>query len=169
MKEKLSFLRKRHLMLFILLFLFWMMLSPSITVKSALVGIVVSLGVVFYSKDIVFNEEEIPLFTFFRIGKFFSFIACLVVEIVKANIQVAKIVLSPSLPISPKVVRVPVKFQKDFDKVLYANAVTLTPGTLTVDLDDDGYIIHALTAEAAEDLNDSVMERRVRKLEEDTK
>ncbi|ABR50240.1 cation antiporter [Alkaliphilus metalliredigens QYMF] len=169
MKEKISLLQKKHIVLGVLLFTFWNILSPRITVESILVGLVVSFGVVLYSRDIVFDEEEVTLYKLSNIGKFFSFIWCLLVEIVKANIQVAKIVLSPSMPISPKLVRIPVKFKNDFNKVLYGNAVTLTPGTLTVDITENEYLVHALTEEAAEDLIDSVMEQHVLRLEVDDK
>jgi len=165
MKEKASLLQKKHIVLFALLFLFWTILSPSITIESVLVGIIVSIGILLYSRDIVFNEEEVTLYKFSNVVTFFSFIGCLLVEIVKANIQVAKIVLSPSLPISPKLVRIPVKLEKDFNKVLYGNAITLTPGTLTVDIIGNEYLVHALTEEAAQDLIDSTMEKYVMKLE----
>ncbi|MFP4457736.1 MAG: Na+/H+ antiporter subunit E, partial [Clostridia bacterium] len=54
---------------------------------------------------------------------------------------------------------------KDIFKVLYGNSITLTPGTLTVDILEDHYIVHALTKEAAEGLKDSIVENKILKIE----
>jgi multicomponent Na+:H+ antiporter subunit E len=55
--------------------------------------------------------------------------------------------------------------ESDLLKVLYGNSITLTPGTLTVDITHDNYIVHALTKEAAQGLNDSIVEGKILKLE----
>ncbi|AKL96778.1 multisubunit sodium/proton antiporter, MrpE subunit [Clostridium aceticum] len=158
MKEKDSWLAKKNVYLFLPLFFFWLILSPKITVESIAVGAVVCLMVVMYSKEIAFSEKEMPLYYLKKLMTFLRFILTLIVEIVKANIDVALIVLNPSLPISPCFVKVPMMLKNDVAKVIYGNAVTLTPGTLTVDVEEDGFVIHALTKEAAEGMTDSILE-----------
>lgn len=165
MKGRVPRLQRKHVFLFAFLFLFWIILSPSINIESIVAGVIVCSGIVLYSKDILFNDNEVTLYRISNIKKFLSFIWCLIVEVIKANIQVAKIVLSPSMPISPKFVKVPINIKKDFNKVMYGNAITLTPGTLTVDIEEDNYIIHALTEDAANDLIDSILEKQVIRLE----
>ena len=86
-------------------------------------------------------------------------------QIVKANLAVTKIILSPRLPISPTVVRVRAGQKSDLAKVIYANSITLTPGTVSINLDDDHIEVHALTTRMAADLQTSEMERRVSRLE----
>ena len=86
-------------------------------------------------------------------------------EIVKANFQVARIILDPKLPISPRLIRVPAPQQTDLGRVLYANSITLTPGTVSLDLRGDELLIHALTHEAAEGVRSGEMERRVTRME----
>jgi len=65
-----------------------------------------------------------------------------IVAMVRANIDVAKRVLSPSLPINPAIVKVPVKLKGEISKLTLANSITLTPGTLSLELDDEGIYVH---------------------------
>ena len=60
------------------------------------------------------------------------------------NIAIAKIVLNPKLPINPAIVKLPITLDDDFDKLLLANAITLTPGTITMDIKDNDIYIHIL-------------------------
>lgn len=156
---------KSYIYYFLLLFAFWIILSLQFTLEIALVGSVVVLFIMRYTKNMLFTVAETNLFGVKKTVQFLKFIGILLVEILKSNIQVAKIVLSPSLPIEPSFIRVPRTFKRDFDKVIYANSVTLTPGTLTVDVDEDGFLIHALTREAAEGLDGSIIEKTIRELE----
>lgn len=151
--------KKYNLILFFMLFLFWLILSPQINLESLIVGIAASLLITFFSKDITFENREIPHNTFDNMMKYFKFVGILLVEIVKSNINVAMIVLNPKLPVSPSFVRVQSNLKNDLLRVVYGNAVTLTPGTLTVEIEENGeFIVHALTKEAASDLKGSTME-----------
>lgn len=156
---------KKNLILLLLLLSFWLILSPAVSVQSVVIGIIVSILVVLYSQDVVFSEDEVTLYSFGKLKIFIRYMYTLLVEIFKANIDVAKVVLSPSLPISPSFIKVHVVFNNDFNKVIYANSVTLTPGTLTVDVKGHDYIIHALTDAAAEGMDNSILEQYVKKLE----
>ena len=82
-------------------------------------------------------------------------------EIVKSNIDVARRVLSPSLPISPRVIEVRASQKTSAGRVIYANSITLTPGTVTIDLEDDVLRVHALTESSAASLTAGKMDRRV--------
>jgi len=92
-------------------------------------------------------------------------IGVLLVEIVKANIAVAKIVLKKDMPIEPMFIKVPASPKKNFHKMLYGNLITLTPGTLTVDEVDGEFIIHAIDKSAAEGLEGNALEKHVLDLE----
>ncbi|MDP6037346.1 MAG: Na+/H+ antiporter subunit E, partial [Candidatus Latescibacteria bacterium] len=74
-------------------------------------------------------------------------------------------VLSPGLPISPRVVRVVATQKTDLCRVIYANSITLTPGTVSLVLDGEEIVVHALTKEAADDVESGDMDRRVTGLE----
>ena len=86
-------------------------------------------------------------------------------EIIKANIDVVKRILDPALPISPTLFRVKAQQRSDLAKVIYANSITLTPGTVSIIVDGDEIEVHALTEEAAEALKEGEMGRRVARLE----
>lgn len=167
MKGKKSWFQKKNICLFALLLLFWLILSPRISIEAVVVGGIVSTLVVLYSQELVFEEKEMTLYSLKKLKSFIIFIGYLLIEIVKANIDVALIVLNPSLPIQPCFISVPMMLKNDVNKVIYSNAVTLTPGTLTVDIKEDEFIIHALTTSAAEGMVDSIIEQHCCRLEED--
>jgi multicomponent Na+:H+ antiporter subunit E len=86
-------------------------------------------------------------------------------EIVKANVDVARIILSPSLPISPRLIRVPGTQRTEMGLVTYANSITLTPGTITCDVRDGYLLVHAITAESAAGVETGEMDAKVTALE----
>lgn len=88
-------------------------------------------------------------------------------EIVKSNVDVARRILSPTLPISPTVIRLKASQKSELGKVIYANSITLTPGTVSIDIDGDKIEVHALTREAAQALRTGDMDRRVTRFEGD--
>lgn len=85
-------------------------------------------------------------------------------EIILSNIDVIRRVLSPSLPISPTLITTKPLQKTDFGKVLYANSITLTPGTTSIMFGDDGIVVHALSQEGAEAVKKNSMNQRVAKL-----
>jgi multicomponent Na+:H+ antiporter subunit E len=94
-----------------------------------------------------------------------SYLIYLLVEVVKANVQVAFIVLNPKLPVSPVFLSYHPQLRSVWGRVLLANSITLTPGTLTIELEGDDYLIHTLTRAAAEALPGWPAEHRVHELE----
>lgn len=87
-------------------------------------------------------------------------------EVVKSNLEVAKIVLNPRLPISPTVISVDATRLPAISQVLLANSITLTPGTLSIDVDRGIIEVHCLTQEMARDLKGGEMQRRVARVAE---
>lgn len=94
-----------------------------------------------------------------------TYIPWLVWAIVKANLDVALRILNPRLPISPRLVRTRSSQHTDLGRVVYANSITLTPGTVTCDVDGEEFTVHALTKAAADDMLSGAMDRRVTRLE----
>jgi multicomponent Na+:H+ antiporter subunit E len=86
-------------------------------------------------------------------------------QILLANMDVIYRVWHPRLPISPCLLRVPRKTRTDLGTVIYANSITLTPGTVTVDVGEKNLLVHALTRAGGESLLDGEMQDRVRRLE----
>jgi len=86
-------------------------------------------------------------------------------QVIIANIDVLKRVWSPEIKIAPRMVEIPYTTKTAFGTVTYANSITLTPGTVTAELGEKTMLIHALTAEAAQGVQDGSMEAQVKRLE----
>lgn len=86
-------------------------------------------------------------------------------QIVLSNIDVAKRIIDPKLPISPTLIDLKPTQRSDLGRMIYANSITLTPGTVTTTLKGDTLQVHALTREGAESLREGDMDRRVTRLE----
>lgn len=80
------------------------------------------------------------------------YIPWLLLEVLKAGIDVAYRVLHPRMPISPRIVRFEAPFEDDLPRTILANSITLTPGTITIDVEGRVFTVHSLTEENAEEL-----------------
>lgn len=151
--------------MFILFFLLWVIFNGNCTLEICIFGIVIS-AVLFaficrfmdYSpkKEVLFYKKA---FLFIR----YSFV--LVKEIVKANFDVIHMILSQKEEIQPKLVTFRSDLKTATGKAFLANAITLTPGTITVSLEQDQYTVHCLDESLAEGMNDSVFVEYITKLE----
>jgi multicomponent Na+:H+ antiporter subunit E len=84
--------------------------------------------------------------------------------VIKSNIDVAKRIWAPSLPVNPVWAKLDIEVETPLEKTLYANSITLTPGTLTTDVREDHFLVHALTQEGIDELREGEMQRRIRRL-----
>ena len=128
--------------LVITLAIFW--LSNSGIYKTLLLslgGVSILLTVLLTSRLGGIDRESVP---YVRIFGFIGYLPWLVWEILKANYSVIKACLMADLDISPALVKVKTSCQSDLAKVTFANSITLTPGTVTVDVDGDKLLVHAL-------------------------
>ena len=89
----------------------------------------------------------------------------LLLEIAKSNVEVAKIILSGKLDIDPVMIRLKAGQTTEIGQVIYGNSITLTPGTITVDIEDGELLVHALTQSGADGLHEGEMDRRITALE----
>jgi multicomponent Na+:H+ antiporter subunit E len=131
----------KYVTLFILSLIFWLLLTFKITVPNIIVGTVASLICsLFFGRFFITNVYKIlqPQRYFWFIVYLFIFIW----ECIKANIDVAYRVLHPAMPIKPGIVKVKTTLKSDLAKTLLANSITMTPGTITVDIIDDWLYIH---------------------------
>ena len=111
----------------------------------------------------IVDEEGAPVQMGIR--PFTQFAPWLAKEIVESNIEVAKIILSKKMPIKRNLVTVPAGPKSSLGKVILANSITLTPGTVSIKMENDEILVHALSFEgAAEDLSGD-MDRRIQSLE----
>lgn len=95
----------------------------------------------------IVDEETAPYTT---VPQTLAYFGWLFVEIVKANIAVVKAVASPNLEISPTMTKIPTGGKSDLARTMFANSITLTPGTVSVDMQEDYILVHALLSEMSD-------------------
>ena len=140
------------------IFLLWFLLSGHTEPLLLTLGVLSTLITVYLSRRMNLLDHESYPFHLSR--RLFGYVFFLAKEIVLANIDVLVRILKPQT-ISPQVFTVPVSKKTSLSQVIYANSITLTPGTVTLELKDDRLTIHALSEEAAEDLKTGRMAMRV--------
>lgn len=149
-----------------LLFGFWIVLSGHYTPMLIGFGIGSTAFVVYLSlrMDVV-DHEGLPLQLG---GRFWRYFPWLLKEILVANLHVARIILTPSLPISPIMVHYKSSQKSDLGRALYANSITLTPGTITTGIKDDELEVHSLTWIDVDGREEDEMDRRATWVEQGT-
>ena len=110
----------------------------------------------------IVDRESAPLHL---IPRLFAYVPWLLWQVVKANLHVAKLILSPNLPVRPQLLRVPANQNTDLGRAIFANSITLTPGTVSLDVRGSTVLVHALDDHSAGGVRDGVMDRRVCDLE----
>ena len=144
------------------LFVVWLLLSGHYTAFILPLGVASCVLVVVVTVRMeVTDREGHPLHLTWRALTYWPW---LIVEIVKANIDVAKLILSPTLRITPTLIRVKASQTSDLGQVIYANSITLTPGTISVDVANNEILVHALSRDGAEALLEGEMDRRVTRM-----
>ncbi len=132
---------KNVIQIFVLSYLTWLALNWSVHADVLITGAIISIliAVLLCSQCKVLQEVRLSPKSF---AYAFGFVGVFWMELIKSNLDVARRVLTPSLPINPGIVEVKTRLTTDIGKMLLANAITLTPGTLTVDVTDDRMFIH---------------------------
>ncbi|MFW6279282.1 MAG: Na+/H+ antiporter subunit E [Bacillota bacterium] len=152
----------------IVLMIFWVVLTGEFSLGYLLTGLVLSMFITLFwggfllppapGKALLMHPGLIiTIFKYFR-----DFI----IELVQASWDVARIVLQPELPIEPVFVEYDLELDQTINRVLLANSITLTPGTLSVFLSHEHIVVHALTEEAARGVVDWEMQKYLEKFEE---
>lgn len=161
--------RNGSILLVILLLIFWMVIASTISWIELVFGFFSSIMIVLYSYDLVFTEDDSVKIRPRTLKALFVLIFTLLWEIFVANFHVAKIVLSRKMSIDPGFATIKNPLEKDLNKALYGNAITMTPGTLTVDMKDDEIIVHGLEMHLIHNIEGSRLEKVFIDLEESAK
>jgi len=131
----------RFLFTFIIFFLVWLGFTTSFNLQELLAGVVISLLITILSYK-TFTDYGLSFFQPKKLFNIVKFIIVFLIALIKSNFDVARRVINPKLPINPGIVAYQTKLKSDTAKVFLANAITLTPGTLSVDVIDDILYIH---------------------------
>ena len=147
----------------LVLFAFWMLLSGYFTPLLLSLGVISCVGVILIVWRMELLEDEVHPRYLGRIV--FFYLPWLFMEIVKSNIAVAKIILRPKMGIRPTVFNAGTSQKTELGIVVYANSITLTPGTVTMGIEDGTLSVHALDLEFADDVLTGEMDRKVSAVE----
>jgi multicomponent Na+:H+ antiporter subunit E len=134
---------KGKLLLSIILFAFWIVLTATVALHDLVLGAICSAFVAVLTVALLGRALD-PRITPMVLLRLPWFILRLIWEIIKANYDVAKIILSPRLPIDPRIVEYHTYLSGDLPRTVFSDSITLTPGTVTVDLSDDVLRVHCL-------------------------
>ena len=153
----------RYLSLGISLFGLWILLSGYFEVLLIGLGISSVAIIVWITHRMdIFDHENHPIHLNFRI---ILYLPWLIKEIVIANIQVARTIISRKMPITLSVLKVRSTQKTELGQVIFGNSITLTPGTVTIGINKDIITVHALTLSTAFDLKSGEMDRRITNIE----
>jgi len=143
MKVEIKWKTTRIIYTSLILMVFWIMFSFSLDFFSLLLGGVVSCVVAFFTYDLFIEEYEVHRKNFFpHLELFLLFLITLLFKIYIASFDTAWRVITGR--IEPRIIRIRTRLKLDLARVILANAITLTPGTLTIDTDEDHLYIHWL-------------------------
>ena len=153
--------------MYLLFLLAWIIFNGNITLEIFIFGVVIATAMLaFMCKFMDYSiKKEINVYK--KSVWFIAYIGLLLREIVKANLAIIPRILTIEEEMEPIIVKFKTNLKTDFAKMLLANSITLTPGTITVALEDDEYTIHCLDTSLAEGLENSDFEKALMKLDEE--
>ncbi len=139
-------------------FVFWFMLSGSTAPLTLSLGVLSALLVAWWNRELELVSDALRW-----APRFIAYLPWLLKEIWLSALGVMKVVLDPSLPADPTVVRISTGLRGGLARTTFANSITLTPGTITIDVEDGVFLVHAITRDGAAGLEaeDCEMLRRV--------
>lgn len=150
----------RFIATFIIMFGFWLLLSGHYDLFHISIGVLCCGLVSHVSHDLLFANPRAGDMRVI-VKRFITYIPWLIYQIAMSNLHVARLALSPSMPIYPEIITFKTKLESDISMVTLANSITLTPGTITVDVKDGVYYVHAVSKKTAGDLMTGEMEDRI--------
>lgn len=132
---------RQFLVVFVFALLLWLGLTASLRTDELIAGVLIALAAALLSLN------HSPIFAGLRLTPaaplaFLRYLLAFSVALVRANLDMARRVLAPSLPIRPGLVRIKTTLQSDIGRLALANSITLTPGTLSIDLQADELLVH---------------------------
>lgn len=151
--------------MYLVFFLIWIIFNGQITLEIAAFGVVVSAVMYFFICKFLNYRPQMDLIALKKAGEILHYLAVLITEIIKANVSLVKMVLSVQYEIEPVLICFRVDLKTKIARVLLANSITLTPGTITVSLKDNEYVVHCLDKSLAQGINDSIFVKLLKKLE----
>ena len=150
----------------LLFFLVWVIFNGRLTLEIALFGIAVSAAVFAFVCRFMDHSLKKELRIYRLLPAFVRYLYYLIREIILANLAVSRLILTRREQMEPVLVHVRTNLKSETARVILANSITLTPGTITVSLTGDKLLVHCLDKSLSEGMEDSVFVRMLQKMEE---
>ena len=150
----------KYIIAFFILFLNWVIWSGMFDALHLSFGVISCLLVIYMSHDNLFTREKFTSKHLIETIRFIKYIPWLLYQIVLSNIHVARLVMTPKMPIDPQLIRFKTKLKKNISMVIFANSITITPGTITAYIKEGEFCVHCISKKVADDLPGE-METRV--------
>ena len=136
-------------------FLIWLLLSASFDIFHMGLGLLAAFGVAWLNTDRAASRSAIPRL---RIVWYFPW---LLGRILQSGFHLSAVILHPALPIDPKLIRYRTELQEEAGIVLLGNSITLTPGTITVEVESQEFVVHAMNDRSAHDITSLQLEKQI--------
>ena len=143
----------------------WIIFNGNVTLEILIFGVVIAAVMLLFMCKFMDYSLKKELNVYKKSIWFLAYIVLLLREIIKANLAIIPSILTVEEEMDPIIVKFRTSLKSDFTKMLLANSITLTPGTITVALEDDEYTIHCLDTSLAAGLENSDFEKALKKLE----
>lgn len=153
-------------MIFFVLFAMWLIFNGKITMEIIIIGLIFSFVLYRFCLKHLGYADDNKKYSVKRTLYLIQYLGILIWEIIKANIQVIKMTVAKELDFEPCLIYFKTDLKDSVSRVMLANSITLTPGTITVSLDDDTYCVHCLDKSMAEGIDESIFVQKLRRLEE---
>jgi len=150
----------------VFLFLLWIILNGRVTLEICLFGIVIAGAIYGFAVYALGYRLQNEMRLWKRLGMYAFYALALIVEIFKANFSVMRIILTPHPVYHPAIVKMRIPLKKQISRLLLANSITLTPGTVTVEEKDGLFTVLYLDHAPGDSLDDWYLVRILQKLEE---
>lgn len=151
--------------MYIVFFLIWVIFNGQFTLEIAAFGLVIAGLIYWFICRFMGYRPAYDLFFCKKAGLIIRYFLTLLIEILKANILVFKMIYTEKYQLEPAIVCFKTDLHSTFARVLLANSITLTPGTITVSLKDNEYTVHCLDKELARGIDSSVFVQLLTKIE----
>jgi len=140
------------------LFGFWLLLSASYDIAHVVAGAVIAVVVMWLNPAGAAPTKKLSWLAVL------SYLPWLIGRILKSGFHVSRLILTPSLPIAPRLIRHQTKLKSDGELVVLGNSITLTPGTITVEIAPGELVVHAIDEASSSDLTDGVLDAKVARM-----
>ncbi|MCD8074334.1 MAG: Na+/H+ antiporter subunit E [Lachnospiraceae bacterium] len=153
--------------MFLLYFVLWLIYFGSVTLESVLFGLGIAAAIFAFTCAFLDHSIKKEICLYKRVPQMIHYVYVLICEIVKANLAVIHMILSEEEELEPVLVRFHSDLKTPTGRAFLANAITLTPGTITVSLEEGEYVVHCLDEELAEGMDTSVCAQMIAEIEAD--